>query len=139
MSVEIKALTPELVEDYLAFFDSVAFADNPDWSGCYCYFYLLSEDEDRQVEPGKRAASVVCFIVAPAMRRQGIARAMLERACADARSAGFDLVEAYPRKKAETSAENYHGPLSLYRAAGFAVHRELDSACIVRKELGALR
>lgn len=39
MSIEIKALAPELLDDYLAFFDSVAFTDNPDWSGCYCCFY----------------------------------------------------------------------------------------------------
>lgn len=31
-------LTPERVSDYLAFFDSRAFSDNPRWSGCYCYF-----------------------------------------------------------------------------------------------------
>jgi ribosomal protein S18 acetylase RimI-like enzyme len=37
-SVEIRTLTPELAEDYLNFFDQRAFSDNPDWSGCYCYF-----------------------------------------------------------------------------------------------------
>lgn len=31
-------LTPGRGQDYLGFFDSRAFADNPKWSGCYCYF-----------------------------------------------------------------------------------------------------
>jgi GNAT superfamily N-acetyltransferase len=34
----IRALSPELLNDYLAFFDQDAFADNPRWGFCYCYF-----------------------------------------------------------------------------------------------------
>jgi GNAT superfamily N-acetyltransferase len=36
--VVIRELTPELLGDYLTFFDQHAFADNPRWAGCYCYF-----------------------------------------------------------------------------------------------------
>jgi len=32
----VKELTPSLTDDFLLFFDSVAFVDNPDWSDCYC-------------------------------------------------------------------------------------------------------
>jgi len=35
----IRALSPDLIEDYLGFFDRDAFADNPEWASCYCYFY----------------------------------------------------------------------------------------------------
>ncbi len=35
----VKELTPSLRDDFLLFFDSVAFADNPDWSDCYCSAY----------------------------------------------------------------------------------------------------
>jgi GNAT superfamily N-acetyltransferase len=38
-NVEIRELEPALLEDYLTFFDQVAFADNPWWSHCYCTFY----------------------------------------------------------------------------------------------------
>lgn len=34
--VTIKDLTPALAGDFLTFFDSEAFADNPGWSACYC-------------------------------------------------------------------------------------------------------
>ncbi len=37
--LEIVALTPARVSDYLAFFDGVAFADNPEWAKCYCHYY----------------------------------------------------------------------------------------------------
>lgn len=36
--VTIRPLTPALRETYLAYFDTEAFTDNPDWAGCYCYF-----------------------------------------------------------------------------------------------------
>jgi hypothetical protein len=46
-----------------------------------------------------------------------------------------DCFLANPRKKARTAAEHYHGPLELYLAQGFAVHRELPDCWIVRKPL----
>jgi GNAT superfamily N-acetyltransferase len=39
LQVHILELTPERVDQYLEFFDKDAFADFPDWSGCYCGFY----------------------------------------------------------------------------------------------------
>jgi GNAT superfamily N-acetyltransferase len=35
-TVTIKALAPELQQDFLRFFDGSAFSDNPKWSSCYC-------------------------------------------------------------------------------------------------------
>jgi len=32
----VKELTPYLRDDFLSFFNHVAFADDPDWSDCYC-------------------------------------------------------------------------------------------------------
>ena len=34
------SLTADREQDYLQFFDSRAFTDNPKWAGCYCYFPL---------------------------------------------------------------------------------------------------
>src|SRR4030042_1999813 len=45
MATKIEPLTPELVDDFLHFFDHVAFADNPDWASCYCYFFHVSQDD----------------------------------------------------------------------------------------------
>jgi GNAT superfamily N-acetyltransferase len=38
LEMTIRRLTPQLLDDYLAFFDGPAFADNPDWAPCYCYY-----------------------------------------------------------------------------------------------------
>lgn len=35
----IRPLSPELLNDYLAFFENDAFADNTHWASCYCYFH----------------------------------------------------------------------------------------------------
>ena len=43
MATKIEPLTPGLVDDFLCFFDHIAFADNPDWGSCYCYFFHVSE------------------------------------------------------------------------------------------------
>ena len=55
MPVEIRELTPALVEDYLTFFDHDAFADNPRWAACYCMFPHVNCSGD---EWDARAASV---------------------------------------------------------------------------------
>ncbi|CAG1005286.1 phosphinothricin acetyltransferase [Burkholderiales bacterium] len=46
MSYDIVALTPKHQGDYLAYFDGPAFADNPDWAGCYCHFYFCPRQLD---------------------------------------------------------------------------------------------
>ncbi len=49
--IVIKELTPALRDDFLFFFDHVAFADNPDWSDCYCSLYHFEnkgKDETRR-------------------------------------------------------------------------------------------
>ena len=45
MPIEVLPLAKERLGDYLDFFDRVAFTDNPDWAGCYCLFYHVSERE----------------------------------------------------------------------------------------------
>jgi GNAT superfamily N-acetyltransferase len=42
---QIRELTPDLLDDYLAFFDKDAFADNPGWGNCYCRFHHFPHAE----------------------------------------------------------------------------------------------
>jgi ribosomal protein S18 acetylase RimI-like enzyme len=39
MDITIKQVNSSLLDDFLYYFDKVAFTDNPEWSGCYCQFY----------------------------------------------------------------------------------------------------
>src|SRR5262249_13721270 len=64
---------------------------------------------------------ILCFVVLPAARGRGIARALLEAACAGLRAQDLLYAEANPRPDARTSAEQHFGPLGMYLSAGFVV------------------
>jgi ribosomal protein S18 acetylase RimI-like enzyme len=40
-AIEVRALTPDLLPDFLAYFEGAAFADNPKWKSCYCQFLYV--------------------------------------------------------------------------------------------------
>ncbi len=189
MELIIKELTPDLLEDFLHFFDIIAFSDNPKWGGCYCHFYhfagnmeqwekctkehnrnatinlikeklmtgllafvnnepvgwcnvnfkeiyektpIVSEPEDNLKE---KIASVVCFLIAPAYRKKGVARKLLNHATKTLKEQGFSWIEAYPRKGELSDAHSYHGPVSLFSSEGFSVVTEDEHFLLMRKPL----
>jgi ribosomal protein S18 acetylase RimI-like enzyme len=87
--------------------------------------------------PAHEAAAIVCFVVAPAWRRRGVARALLDAALASFAARGIRVVDAYPFKAGPEAgaSDHYHGPPSLFRAAGFAVVDENDDVTVMRREL----
>ena len=57
-------LTADRLADYLVFFQSRAFVDNPRWAGCYCYFPLhdpARTEWSRRTAPENRAAVTACI------------------------------------------------------------------------------
>ncbi|HTE39412.1 MAG TPA: GNAT family N-acetyltransferase [Steroidobacteraceae bacterium] len=186
-TIEIHPLTPARLDDYLQFFDTRAFADNKEWSRCYCYYpycelkskewdartaienrtsitafinderargYLAYDGSDvvgwcnaatlesfsmlegmRDLDVD-RAGAIVCFVVCPTHRGQGIAKSLLGAACDGLKADGLLVVYAKPFKGASTTAENFPGPLSMYLEAGFQTVREDDRGnVIVKKQL----
>ncbi len=193
MTLTVKPLTPERLDDFFHFFDQVAFTDNPKWASCYCFYYhiacseaewakrsgeenrertrenvlsrkmagylayldafpvgwcnandkgnyvRLAADKNLERDPREKVGSIVCFVIGPRYRRRGIAKRLLEEACAGFEKKGYSCAEAYPRKEVSGDAQHYHGPLSMYLQAGFEVHREFPKFLIVRKRLGVKR
>jgi len=186
MDIIVKALTPDLLSDYLLFFDNMVFTENPDWSKCYCYsFHFTGADEDWSRERNREAiiqlinedklkgylafsgskvvgwcnvnkrsnyqslekhyklpengpgkiCSIVCFLIDPDFRQQGIARKLLEHIIVNCTKKDYDLLEAYPGKNEKSCEGHYKGPLSMYRKQGFVIINEFDNYSIVRKEL----
>ncbi len=189
MDIEIKRLSPELLDDYLYFFDRVAFSDNREWEGCYCVFfhhhgserdwYSRSKEDNRETAarlitegrlrgflayhggapvawcnandkaaysfeknradaPGAfddETASIVCFLVSPACRMQGISGRLLDSVIEYYRASGKKYLEAYPAKNASGPSGNYHGPLSLFLKKGFATDRESETYHVVTLDL----
>ena len=55
VSMKIHALSPELLDDYLNFFDNIAFSDHQEWSGCYCvHFHWDSTIEVESTPSGEK-------------------------------------------------------------------------------------
>jgi GNAT superfamily N-acetyltransferase len=51
--LRVRAITPELLPDFLEFFDGTAFSDNPKWSSCYCQCFY---EDHRVVKWSERTA-----------------------------------------------------------------------------------
>ncbi len=146
----VKELMPSLRDDFLHFFDNIAFVDNPDWSDCYCSAYHFTNNKGaapRSSYPGvqwlmgpgpdkyERVGSIVCFVIASTHRNQGVASQLLNAACNKFSQKGLEYAEAYPVKKPESAAYNFPGPLSMYLKNGFSTHQDADWYLVVRKRL----
>jgi GNAT superfamily N-acetyltransferase len=84
------------------------------------------------------AAAIVCFVVHPARRRQGVSRALLAFGVDNLRARGMALVDAFPWNVGadETKATDfYHGALPMFLAAGFTQIAKHENITVVRKTL----
>ena len=189
MDITIKPLTPDILDEFLYYFDNVAFSDNPNWATCYCHFYhfkgknkqffkrtaeenrksskelilskkmngLIAFQDNKPVgwcnvnskenyakipykggarDSEKKIASIICFVIAPTHRKQGIARKLLQFACSNSKNNGYELIEVYPRLGEKMSdAHSYRGPVSLYTSEGFSIHKKFKDYYVMRKRL----
>jgi len=85
--------------------------------------------------------SVPCFFIARTHRGRGVTVALLEAACAWARTQGARIVEGYPidaHGQTYAPAFAWHGLVPTFTAAGFReVLRRSDRRPIMRRELAA--
>ena len=88
----------------------------------------------RQNACGK-TISIVCFEIAPEYRGKGIASALINRVCDDAKSGGYVAVEGYAALSDEWNDFDYQGPVRLYQKAGFTEVARENGQVIMRKVL----
>jgi GNAT superfamily N-acetyltransferase len=92
----------------------------------------------REPEDASGVWFVSCFVVRVGHRRKGVAAALLGGAVEHARANGARVLEAFPMVAGPgvSSADLYHGPLSLFEAAGWeTVDRRSERRAVVRLEL----
>ena len=79
------------------------------------------QEKDYYITSGEKGKikSVVCFEIAPEYRGRGVAKALLQRVCEDAKRDSFERVEVYPQMTGNYSALDFTGPLAMYQNAGF--------------------
>ncbi len=98
--------------------------------------HLLHALDAEPTPDSEHVGEIICFLVEPSLRGQGVARQLLEAACAGLEKQGLLIAEANPRTESTSAAENHFGPLKMYLSAGFSVHREDDDGSVfVRREL----
>ncbi len=181
--VTVRVVSPDQHDAVLHYFDLVAYADNPNWSKCFCTERLVPDYDARTKEQNRDLRSelirsakanglvayrlgrvvgwchaapktellnvpgpvvpdlgaIVCFVVAPDQRRQGVATVLLDAALVHLKARGMRVVEAYPWNgevdPKRWAQINYVGPLSMYRKAGFEIAEQHGESCVVRREL----
>ena len=130
----IKLIKEKVMTGYLAFAknESVGWC-NVNSKDVYEKTPIDSESDDT---PIGKVASVVCFLIAPAYRKKGVARKLLDHAMKNLDEKDYAWIEAYPKKGDLSDAHSYHGPISLFSSEGFSVVTEDEHFLLMRKALG---
>ncbi|MBM7454004.1 GNAT superfamily N-acetyltransferase [Acholeplasma morum] len=82
-----------------------------------------------------KVKSIFCFVIAPEMKRKGIATLLLEHVCKDAAKDGFDFVEVYPYKESSYHSSDFGGYCEMYKNSGFQVILDTEKGLVMRKKL----
>jgi len=105
----------------------------------WCHAAPKSELLNVEGEKDPKVGAIVCFVVAPDQRRQGVATTLLDAALEHLRKRGMTTAEAYPFlgeiDPARWAQSNYVGPLSMYVKAGFQVAEKQGDNAVVRMRL----
>lgn len=82
-----------------------------------------------------RTMSIVCFEIAPEYRGKGVASALIDKVCADAKNEGYVAVEGYAIVRDNRDDYDFCGPTRLYEKSGFSEVARQDGQIIMRKML----
>ena len=128
----IDRITENELQGYLVFKDDAAIG----WCNANnrSNYQRLLRDYDLIDDPTDKVCSVVCFLIHPNYRRQGISQRLLEKIISDYSNSDYDYIESYPRK-GEANSSNFKGPIELYRRNGFNIYKSYDTYHVMRKIL----
>lgn len=100
----------------------------------HCFARMGISIPQQEAAPASSAV-IVCFVIAPGWRRRGVARALLAGALASFEARGIRTVDAFPFKSGDSTSatDHYHGPISIFSAAGFEILAEHPDLTVMRK------
>ncbi len=97
-------------------------------------FKRFGNDFEHIIE-NQKIGCVICFVIHPEYRKQGVARLLLNQAVEDFRAQGFDAVLAIPVENKAEPDKLYRGTMNMYKELGFQIIEQQDTASIVKLEL----
>lgn len=99
------------------------------------YLRLLPYLQDQV--PLEKTAIIICFVIHPDYRGQGIASQMIDKIVADYRALGYERIISLPvRHEGESHSErHYRGSENMYKRAGFKAYKQVDSVTVMMIEL----
>lgn len=132
-----KYMADRTLKGYVAYANGILVGwCNANDKAAYARFDFNEEVSDFVRNTGSgRTKAINCFCIAPEYRGKGVATALLERVCEDAKADGCTAVEGYPRLHDKLDPFDYTGPVRLYEKAGFIKVAEQGRVVIMRKEL----
>lgn len=98
-------------------------------------YQRLLKDYDYVDNPTDKVCSIVCFLIHPDYRRQGIAHQILDKIIKDYSNTDYDYFEAYPKKEEFSCGGNFKGPLGLYQKYDFKIHKTYDDYYVMRRKI----
>ncbi len=133
----VKMIEQSSLQGYLAYIDDkvVGWCNTNDRSAYETFNQKNAPELWEDYMETEKVRSIVCYSIAPNMRRKGIATKLLEKVIEDAALEGYTYVEAYPTIYVENHQHNYHGAFSIYEKEGFVSQRKLEEIVVVRKYL----
>ena len=97
---------------------------------------MMDSFVDKPDAEAPRIGQIGCFVIAKPHRRSGVATSLLHAACGGLKAQGLEIAEALSVAETSSDAQNHFGPLKMYLAAGFHIHRtDADGRVHVRRSL----
>jgi GNAT superfamily N-acetyltransferase len=81
--------------------------------------YQRLENEFKSLIKDQKAGCVICFVIHPEYRKQGVARLLLRQAIEGFKAQGFDAVIALPVDLKDEPEKLYRGTMNMYKEYGF--------------------
>lgn len=138
-SLAINYVNNGTIQGYLAYYNGkvVGWCNANEKSKCLNCISRLRFMTNVIVENNKneKVKSIFCFTIAPNMKRKGVATKLLERVCSDAKSEGYDCIEAYPNNNFINEFRDFMGPFELYKKFDFVAEKEIENTIVMRKSL----
>lgn len=77
------------------------------------------ENDINHIIKNQKVGCVICFVIHPEYRRQGVARLLLKQAVEDFRVHGFEAVLSIPVDIKDAPEKLYRGTMNMYKEHGF--------------------